>query len=162
MGVSPGASAPPSSFSGHLGAEGILWRDLGRTRGRSCSVRWETVRRRTLPSWGPEGQVREVTVRQVGVWGEGGWTRDTPLRGQLVYCGARRESSPGPAHLHGGTALDFRPWRGRWDSAQCPGSSVILPHPFQPCCVEEKPRPREATGTWAAGQGIQVLRRPGV
>lgn len=40
-GVSPGASAPPSSFSAHLGAEGFLWRDLGRTRGRSCSVRWE-------------------------------------------------------------------------------------------------------------------------
>lgn len=79
--------------------------------------------------------MREVTVRQVGVWGEGGWTRDTPLKDQLVYFGARRESSRGPAHLHRDTALDFRPWRGRWDSARCPGSSVILRvlTPFQSC-----------------------------
>lgn len=36
------------------------------------------VRRRALSSWGPDGQMRQVTVKQVGDWGEGWWTRDTP------------------------------------------------------------------------------------
>ena len=41
----------------------------------------------------------------------------------------RGKSIQGLAHLHGGTALDGRPWRGGWDSTHgAQGSYSPLPH----------------------------------
>lgn len=96
----------------------------------------------------------------MGVWSQGGWAGDTPFEGRAGLCGQGEKAfralptcmaaQPLTAGLGGvgGTA---------------PMVPRVLTHlyliPLEPCCVEGKLRPREATCTQTAGLGIQVLRR---